>query len=99
MSSREPGAIDEPRLHTQRRELLGALKTVNAELSDLEWSLAELEQQIRTLSAELGGEHSAAVERRLRDLRRWRDYMEERALRYMYRAEELNAALAAVGGA
>lgn len=79
------------------RELLGTLKTVNAALADLEWSLAELEQQIVGLEAELGRAHDPAIERRLRDLRRWRGALEERTLRHMFRAEELSAALAAQG--
>lgn len=98
MSSWDPGGAEQERRNKQQRELLGALKTVNAELADLEWTLAELEQQIGALAAELTGAYDSAVERRLRDLRRWRGVLEERVLRQMYRAEELNAALAAVGG-
>lgn len=77
------------------RELRGTLKTVNAALADLEWNLAELESQIAGLEAELARAPDAAVERRLRDLRRWRSSLEERTLRQMYRAEELNEAIAA----
>ena len=98
MSSRDLGAPDQERHNKQQRELIGALKTINAELADLEWTLAELEQQIAALAATLEGAYELAVERRLRDLRRWREVLEERVLKQMYRAEELNAALAAVGG-
>ena len=76
------------RLRQQQRSLLGALKTVNAERADLEWTLAELEQQIAALRAD-AGDH--AVARRLNDLRRWRSTLEDRVLRHMFRAEELEA--------
>lgn len=79
---------DEERLRRQQRALLGALKTVNAERADLEWTLAELEQQITALQGE-GGE--PAVARRLNDLLRWRSTLEDRVLRHMFRAEELEA--------
>lgn len=98
MSSWEPGVSEQGRRSRRRRELLGALKTTNAAVADLEWALAELEQQIAALEAELAASGEGAVERRLRDLRRWRGALEERALRQMYRAEELSAALEAAGG-
>ena len=81
-------STEQERLRQQQRALLGALKTVNAERADLEWTLAELEQQIAALSRE-EGDH--AVARRVNDLRRWRSTLEDRVLRHMFRAEELEA--------
>jgi hypothetical protein len=81
-------STESERLRQQQRALLGALKTVNAERADLEWTLAELEQQIAALRAE-ASDHTVA--RRLNDLRRWRSSLEDRVLRHMFRAEELEA--------
>ncbi len=81
-------SADQERLRQQERALLSALKTINAERADLEWTLAELEQQIEALRAE---ESDHTVARRLNDLRRWRSTLEDRVLRHMYRAEELEA--------
>jgi chromosome segregation ATPase len=94
MAPRETGAADQERRRRRHRELLSSLKTVNAELSDLEWTLTELEQQIGSLEAEHDLLPEAALARRIRDLRRWRGVLEERVLRQMYRAEELNAEIA-----
>jgi predicted nucleic acid-binding Zn-ribbon protein len=79
--------------HERRRELLGTYKTVNAELADLTWTLAELEQQIATLTDEAAVSPSPSASRRLDDLQRWQDTLEERILRLMYRADELMAAI------
>ena len=81
-------STEHERLRQQQRALLGALKTLNAERADLEWTLAELEQQIAALHSE-GEDHTVA--RRISDLRRWRSTLEDRVLRHMYRAEELEA--------
>jgi chromosome segregation ATPase len=84
---------EQERLRRQQRSLLGALKTANAERADLEWTLAELEQQIATLAAEQASLRDSTVQRRLADLRRWRGTLEERVLQHMFRAEELEAEL------
>jgi len=84
------------RLQKQQRDLLGALKTVNAELADLSWTLAELEQQIAALAADQHAQHEAAAARRIGDLQRWRSAIEERVLRHMFRADALAAELAAL---
>jgi len=80
--------------HQRYHEALAEYKSVNGELSDLSWTLAELEQQIASLVAEHIARPEPSLERRLRDLRRWKESLEETVLRHMYRAEELAAALA-----
>jgi predicted nucleic acid-binding Zn-ribbon protein len=87
-SRTESLSTDQERMRQQQRALLGALKTVNAERADLEWTLAELEQQLAALHSE-GDDPTVA--RRINDLRRWRSTLEDRVLRHMYRAEELEA--------
>ncbi len=77
------------RLRQQHRALLGALKTANAELADLAWTLSELEQQITALVAEQSTRQDSAVSRRIGDLRRWRSTLEDRVLRHMLRVDEL----------
>jgi chromosome segregation ATPase len=85
-----PTAGDErARVHQRYRKLLAEYKSVNAELSDLSWTLAELEQQIGGLLEEYAAHPERSLERRLRDLRRWKESLEESVLRHMYRAEEL----------
>ena len=86
----EPTAGGErAQVHRRYRELLAEYKSVNAELSDLSWTLAELEQQIAGLVEEHAASPERSLERRLRDLRRWKESLEESVLRHMYRAEEL----------
>ncbi|GAB4437929.1 MAG: hypothetical protein OHK0015_31050 [Chloroflexi bacterium OHK40] len=85
---------EQERLRKQQRERLAELKTVNAELADLSWTLAELEQQIATLEAEDVAHGDGRAERRIADLRRWRGMLEERVLRHMYRADHLSAEIA-----
>lgn len=85
-------AVQDAQPH-ERRELLGTYKTVNAELADLTWTLAELEQQIATLADETAASPSPGATQRLDDLQRWQDTLEERILRLMYRADELMAAI------
>lgn len=88
----EPAAGDErAQAHRRYRDLLAEYKSVNAELSDLSWTLAELEQQIASLVEEYAAGPERSLERRLRDLRRWKESLEEGVLRHMYRAEELAA--------
>jgi hypothetical protein len=77
----------------RRRELLGSYQTVNGELADLTWTLAELEQQIALLTDEAATSAKPTIITRLNDLRRWQSTLEERILRLMYRADELMAAL------
>ncbi|MGQ9928535.1 MAG: hypothetical protein ACUVS4_16920 [Chloroflexaceae bacterium] len=77
----------------QYRELLSAYKTLNAEVTELAWVLADLEQEIGTLTAATGAA-GARVRQRLRDLRRQRDALEEQALRQMDQAETIAAELA-----
>lgn len=90
-----PTASEErARTHRRYRELLAEYKSVNAELSDLSWTLAELEQQIAGLVEEHTARPERSLERRLRDLRRWKESLEESVLRHMYRAEELAPLLA-----
>jgi predicted nucleic acid-binding Zn-ribbon protein len=75
------------------RELLSAYKTLNAEVADLAWALADLEQEIATLAAATGAA-GARARQRLRDLRRQRDALDEQALRQMDQAETIAAELA-----
>ncbi|NWF81715.1 MAG: hypothetical protein HXY37_16985 [Chloroflexi bacterium] len=86
-------AGERERLVRQYRDLLGEYKTVNAELADRSWTLAELEQQIAALEAAAApGDRRAAG--RLRALRHWRGTLEEQVLAHMYRAEAIAAELA-----
>ncbi len=78
-------------LHQQYHNQLSQYKSANAALADVAWTLSELEQQIRTLDAELEREASPQLARRINDLRRWRGVLEETVLRHMYRAEEILA--------
>lgn len=77
----------------QRRELLSIYKTINGELADLNWTLAELEQQIASLTAELSVATHPETQRRLLDLRRWQGALEERILSHLYQIDEVLAAL------
>lgn len=86
-------ASERERVHKRFREQLAEYKSVNAELSDLSWTLAELEQQLAGL-AQAPDAQDSKVERRLGDLRRWKESLEENVLRHMYRAEELAASIA-----
>lgn len=74
------------------RELLSTYKTLNAELAEMAWSLADLEQEIATLTAATGAA-GARVRQRLRDLRRQRDILEEQSLQRMEQAEAIAAEL------
>jgi hypothetical protein len=87
-----PDPAEDELLHEQRRKLLSTYKTINGELADLTWTLAELEQQIAALTAEASP--TPELSTRLDDLRRWQGLLEERILRHMYRADELMAELA-----
>ncbi len=75
------------------RELLSTYKTINAEVAELAWSLADLEQEIATLAASTVAA-GARLRQRLRDLRQQRDALEEQALRRMDQAEAIAAELA-----
>ncbi|MFQ3661110.1 MAG: hypothetical protein SNJ69_01815 [Chloroflexaceae bacterium] len=75
------------------RELLSTYKTINAEVAELAWSLADLEQQIATLAASTGVA-GARLRQRLRDLRHQRDALEEQALQRMDQAEAIAGELA-----
>mgnify|MGYP005866082247 CR=1 FL=1 len=86
-------AGERERLARQYRDLLGEYKTVNAELADHSWTLAELEQQIAALEAAATPGDQRAAER-LRALRRWRGTLEEQVLAHMYRVEAIAAELA-----
>lgn len=81
------------RLARRYRDLLGEYKTVNAELTDVAWTLADLEQQIAALDA-TANKTSPHTQQRLLDLRRQRDALEEQALQRMYRAEAMAEELA-----
>lgn len=81
-------------LQQQYRDQLSQYKSANAELADISWTLSELEQQIGALEADLSGGSNEQLDRRIRDLRRWRSALEENVLRHMYRAEELLSAVA-----
>jgi hypothetical protein len=77
----------------RRRELLSIYKTINGELADLNWTLAELEQQIATLAAESSDATHPEARLRLLDLRRWQGALEERILGHLYQIDEVLAAL------
>jgi uncharacterized protein YdcH (DUF465 family) len=81
-------------LRQQYRDRLSQYKSANAELADIAWTLSELEQQISTLEADHSHQASKQLDRRIRDLRRWRSALEENVLRHMYRTEELLSAVA-----
>jgi chromosome segregation ATPase len=81
-------------LRQQYRDQLSRYKSANAELADISWTLSELEQQLSALEADLSHEASESLERRIRDLRRWRGALEENVLRHMYRTEELLSTVA-----
>jgi predicted nucleic acid-binding Zn-ribbon protein len=81
-------------LRRRYRDQLGQYKSANAELADISWTLAELEQQIATLEAEEQAAPTAPLTRRISDLRRWRSSLEEHVLRHMYRAEAIAAEVA-----
>ncbi|EFO79668.1 hypothetical protein OSCT_2450 [Oscillochloris trichoides DG-6] len=70
---------------------LSRYKSANAELADVAWTLAELEQQIANLEGDFERTNDERIAHRLRDLRRWRGSLEETVLRNMYRAEALLA--------
>lgn len=84
-----PAVSEHEWLLKQYREQLSEYKTVNAELADLAWTLAELEQQIAGLRDEIAVQSGEQPEARLRDLQRWHEGLEERVLRQMFRAEAL----------
>jgi hypothetical protein len=95
MEHKEPQAGDSrEELRRHYREQLSRYKSANAELADICWTLADLEQQISALEDELAAGDNWHLDRRIRDLRRWRDVLEESALRRMYRTEELSAEVA-----
>lgn len=87
-----PDPAEDELMLDRRRKLLSTYKTINGELADLTWTLAELEQQIAALTAE--APPIPELSTRLDDLRRWQGLLEERILRHMYRADELMAELA-----
>ena len=89
----KPNATEGDPLQQRRRELLGIYKTINGELADLNWTLAELEQQIATLAAEVTVAAHPETRLRLLDLRRWQGALEERILSHLYRVDEVLAAL------
>lgn len=72
------------------REQLSRYKSANAELADVAWTLAELEQQISTLEADLAQNYDDYLAQRIKDLRRWRDSLEESVLQHMFLADELS---------
>lgn len=91
----EPPSSDErAQLRLRYRERLDQYRSVNGELSDLSWTLADLEQQIATLSSQQGTLPDVRQERRINDLRRWRDALEENILQHMYHTEALAAEVA-----
>jgi septal ring factor EnvC (AmiA/AmiB activator) len=82
------------RLLKQYREQVGHYKSVNAELADLEWTLADVERQIEALRREAAATPDEAIARRLHDLTRWKGSLEEGILQRLYRVEALVAAIA-----
>jgi septal ring factor EnvC (AmiA/AmiB activator) len=89
-----PPTNSREQLRRQYQEQLSRYKSANADLADTSWTLSELEQQISTLEAELAQSGDERIAHRLRDLRRWRDSLEETVLRYMYRTDEISAEIA-----
>ncbi len=87
----EPEADRYAELRQQYHEQLSRYKSANAELADVAWTLAELEQQIANLEEDFERTHDERIAHRLRDLRRWRGVLEETVLRHMYRAEAISA--------
>lgn len=92
--SKMPPDEERAQLQLRYRERLDQYRSLNAELSDLSWTLADLEQQIAALSAQPGDQPGTAHERRISDLRRWKEALEENILQHMYRTEELAAEVA-----
>lgn len=99
MTQQNDPPAEQELLRRQYRAVLGEYKTVNDRLAELSWNLAELEQQIAALSHPDGAALPSAAQRRLSDLRRWRDLLEERTLGQMYRADALAAELSALRSA
>ncbi|WP_129628116.1 hypothetical protein [Candidatus Oscillochloris fontis] len=81
-------------LRQQYQEQLSRYKSANAELADVSWTLAELEQQIANLAEDYERSNDERIAHRLRDLRRWRDVLEETVLRNMYRTDAISAEVA-----
>jgi DnaJ-domain-containing protein 1 len=75
--------------HTYR-EYLSQYKSINAELSDLAWTLADLEQQITLLTGRFNEAPDSHIEQRLHDLQHWKESLEDIVLRQMDRADELS---------
>lgn len=89
-----PSEAERAQLRLRYRDVLDQYRSMNAELSDLSWTLADLEQQIAALDAQPGAASDAAYTRRVSDLRRWKEALEENVLQHMYRTEELAAEVA-----
>jgi predicted nucleic acid-binding Zn-ribbon protein len=89
-----PPDEERAQLRLRYRERLNQYRSLNAELSDLSWTLADLEQQIAGLRGQLGDPPEAAQARRITDLRRWKETLEENILKHMYHTEELAAEVA-----
>lgn len=92
--SQIPPHEERSQLQLRYRDRLDQYRSLNAELSDLSWTLSDLEQQIAALSAQPDGQPGAAQHRRISDLRRWKEALEENILQHMYRTEELAAEVA-----
>jgi chromosome segregation ATPase len=90
----QPADDSREQLRRQYREQLGRYKSANAELADVSWTLSDLEQQIGALESDLAQHNDERLARRIRDLRRWRESLEETVLQHMYRTEDLCAEIA-----
>lgn len=94
MDAGEAAFPERERLMKLYREQIGQYKSVNAELADLEWTLADVERQIDALRAQLATAADPMQARRLADLERWKNSLEEGILQRLYRAEALAADVA-----
>lgn len=94
MDSVDAAFPERERLMKLYREQIGQYKSVNAELADLEWTLADVERQIAELRMHEEPVAEVMQARRLSDLERWKSSLEEGILQRLYRAEALAAAVA-----
>jgi hypothetical protein len=94
MEDAAPAFPERERLIKLYREQVSQYKSVNAELTDLEWTLTDVERQITDLRTQIPTGGEAAALRRLNDLARWKNTLEEAVLQRLYRAEALATAVA-----
>ena len=75
------------------RERLSDYKTINASLHDLNWRLADLDDEIAELAVQREVEDAAPLRQRHADLLRWKTALEESIIRQMLQADEIASAV------